>query len=597
MVGSRRLLPLLLVVNLGCFVDAVGVAASGGGGSGAGDGAGPSGGSPNGGGGGGQCDTPADCGTPGECESFTCEDGQCGRVEADPGTECGAAGHQCNERGECLAVDGERCAEGAECLSGFCADATCCDVACDADCQSCGTGACEPAAAGEDPESECGDGVCDGASGCAVGSTVNGSRFGSDSPSGIEGWVLDVGSNNAVTFGGNFRGSHAFGAATLSATLQDAFVARVGSSNQLVWATRLGGSLDEDVTAVAIAPDDSAVVTGYFTGTIGIGAANYSSAGGADLFIARLAPLTGVPSWSVAYGSGMDQLAAGVAIDSAGNIVVVGTFSGTLDFGDIELTSNASTQDIFVAKLSPAGAVIWAKRFGGTGSERGRDVAIRSDDSIVITGVLTGTTMIGGATLQDDSGGAYVAVLDPDGDALFADIIDGNEEQYAWTVAVSPDDSFALCGGLRGTSSFAGENLVSSGDFDALVAVWGPDNEQLWARRFGDAAAQTAWGIDFDPSGNLLVSGDMAGSADFGGGALTSAGGTDFWVAKFAGDGTHLWSRRYGDAVGQVNNALRAGPQGQPWILGWFFGSIDFGSNVLLTNQQERDTYLVQLSP
>jgi hypothetical protein len=62
--------------------------------------------------------------------------------------------------------DGDACDVGRECGSGFCADGVCCNIACDAKCQSCAIpgkeGTCTLAPPGTDPRRDCGHGgPCD----------------------------------------------------------------------------------------------------------------------------------------------------------------------------------------------------------------------------------------------------------------------------------------------------------------------------------------------------------------------------------------------------------------------------------------------------
>ena len=65
------------------------------------------------------------------------------------------------------------------------------------------------------------------------------------------------------------------------------------------------------------------------------------------------------------FGGTSDDIAYGVALDGSGNVVIVGQFQNTVDFGGGALTS-AGDRDIFVAKYSPSGAYLWARRYGST---------------------------------------------------------------------------------------------------------------------------------------------------------------------------------------------------------------------------------------
>ena len=57
--------------------------------------------------------------------------------------------------------------------------------------------------------------------------------------------------------------------------------------------------------------------------------------------------------------------------------------------------------------------------------------------------------------------------------------------------------------------------------------------EHLWSKRFGGTSIDTALSIAVDSGGNVLVTGWFDGTANFGGGDLTSAGFYDIFVAKF----------------------------------------------------------------
>jgi hypothetical protein len=54
-----------------------------------------------------------------------------------------------------------------------------------------------------------------------------------------------------------------------------------------------------------------------------------------------------------------------IALDNSGNVYVAGTFSGSLIIGTNQFVSAGGT-DIFIAKLNPSGEPIWSMVAGGT---------------------------------------------------------------------------------------------------------------------------------------------------------------------------------------------------------------------------------------
>ena len=120
------------------------------------------------------CDSPCT----GLCEACTAQ-GAClpAANGTDPKNDC--ADGTCDGQGNCKQVllqFGVACADSSECQTGFCVDGYCCENGCDGKCVSCdlpgSEGLCLAAAAGTDPESECGDYQCAGPQ-CATACTSN----------------------------------------------------------------------------------------------------------------------------------------------------------------------------------------------------------------------------------------------------------------------------------------------------------------------------------------------------------------------------------------------------------------------------------------
>lgn len=97
--------------------------------------------------------------------------------------------------------------------------------------------------------------------------------------------------------------------------------------------------------------------------------------------------------------------------------------------------------------------------------------------------------------------------------------------------------------------NFGGSSLTSAGGSDIFVAKFDAAGNHVWSKRFGGASDQYAERVAVDGSGNVFVTGYFFGTVDFGGGVLTNAGpfGWDAFLARFDAAGNHLWSKRFGD--------------------------------------------------
>jgi hypothetical protein len=157
---------------------------------------------------------------------------------------------------------------------------------------------------------------------------------------------------------------------------------------------RFGGVSNDQGLGVAVDSGDDVVLTGFFDGTMDFGGGPLTSAGGFDIFVAKLEG-DGSPVWSRRLGGTSLDQGLGVAVDSGDDVVLTGFFNGTVDFGDGPLTS-AGLADIFVAKYSASeGSHLWSRRFGSTSTDQGLGVAVDSGGDVVVTGAFADTVDFG----------------------------------------------------------------------------------------------------------------------------------------------------------------------------------------------------------
>jgi hypothetical protein len=162
---------------------------------------------------------------------------------------------------------------------------------------------------------------------------------------------VDASGNVLVT--GYFAGTMDLGGGPLtSAGNQDLFVAKLDPSGAHVWSKHFGDTGIQQGQSIAVDASGNVLVTGHFAGTMDLGGGPLTSTvGSLDLFVAKLDP-SGAHVWSKRFGDASDQVGQGIAADSAGNVLVTGFFNGAMDFGFGVITS-AGGNDIFVAKLTP----------------------------------------------------------------------------------------------------------------------------------------------------------------------------------------------------------------------------------------------------
>jgi hypothetical protein len=220
-------------------------------------------------------------------------------------------------------------------------------------------------------------------------------RAGEASGSVGRGIAIDSSGNAYIT--GNFSGTAEFGATTLtSAGQQDIYVAKVDSGGNFLWATRAGGTNYDIGNGISVDSSGNAYITGNFSGTAVFGATTLTSAGSEDIYVAKV-DSRGNFLWAKRAGGTSGGKGWGIAVDSSGNTYITGNFSGTAEFGATTLTS-AGGGDIYVAKVDSGGNFLWAKHVGGTRHDSGNGIAVDSSGKPYITGEFQGA-VFGATTL------------------------------------------------------------------------------------------------------------------------------------------------------------------------------------------------------
>jgi hypothetical protein len=122
----------------------------------------------------------------------------------------------------------------------------------------------------------------------------------------------------------------------------------------------------------------------------------------------------------------------------------------------------------------------------------------------------------------------------------------GPDTQNHLVLAVEPEGSVYVAGAFTGSFSWPGANELTTQEGmegrDVFLTHFDADGDHIFSFRFGDAADQEVTGIAADATGVVIV-GTFKGAVDFGGGPLQAAGGSSGFVARFAPDGKHAWSR------------------------------------------------------
>ena len=344
-------------------------------------------------------------------------------------------------------------------------------------------------------------------------------------------------------------------------------------------------------------------MTGYYhaSATFGQGEANQTiltSTGGQDIFVAKY-DSNGLLQWAkkITDAAGFGT---GIAVDGSGNSYVTGYFLNSATFAPGEANETIMTafgaNDVFIAKYSPTGALVWVKQAGSQFTDRGQAIAVDASGNIFLTGSFGSVATFGpgeaNETTLTASGLAedvFVARYNSSGLLQWARRAGGTSTDNGFGIAVDSLGNSYVTGIFSLSATFGpGEanqtTLVApvGGNQDVFVAKYGSNGSLAWAKRAGGLEHDRGLAVATDGAGNSYVTGSFRGNAVFAPAeaneiTLSSSGEEDIFVAKYGPTGALVWVKQPRGALTDIGLGIAADTLGNSYVTGYIRAETTFG--------------------
>lgn len=360
---------------------------------------------------------------------------------------------------------------------------------------------------------------------------------------------------------------------------QDLYVSKMDANGVIQWVYVTSGFYQNGANGVATDAQGDIYVTGYFHEThdfnAGAGTSNLTASGTSfDIFIMKI-NADGTFAWAQRVGNAGEDIGEAITIDADGNIIVTGSFIGTVDFNTGTGTSSLSTpngvRDAFVLKLDNAGTFIWAKAFTGVHTQHANDVITDPGGNIYVAGDFTGDSDFdpgtGVSTLSSafDDWKGYLCKLTSTG-------------TFAWVKTTNSEKTFGVALDANNNLVTAGWSVSGNNGDDIELRKYNAAGTQLWQVVLSSFLGEYATDVAVDGAGDVYITGIHIGTVDFDPGAgvaAVPATSYDPFICKLLADGTFGW------AVGPVGTDADGGGQiavsqaGSVFSTGYFLESLD----------------------
>ena len=385
------------------------------------------------------------------------------------------------------------------------------------------------------------------------------------------------------------------------------YISKCDASGNPIWMNAAGGDYYVYGNSLAVDGNKNLFIAGCFKGdSMVMGSLKlYNNSFGSDrknFFIAKLDSL-GNFVWLKGGTCIYDNYVNVVYTDDLDNLYITGSYSFTPMTVDTITLPSCSVEDVFIAKYTNNGDIVWAKSFQGMFYESSLGMAFDGLNNLYVGGMHPGNISMDVDTLF--GGGSYISKFDLDGNLIW--LKNGNIIMTG--MAANSIGDIYLCGNFGGTLILGSDTLVSAGSGDFVLAKHDSSGNLIWGKSVGGFKNDYCTNVTTDPFGNAYIAGHyFSDSISIEGNTYDNQSGasvsSDLLYIKFDSVGQIKWVQETGGLAYDWNGGLSFNEaSGSLCAIGSFqspyidFGSASFTNSGISLSGTRADIFLCSMSP
>ncbi|MEO8151249.1 MAG: T9SS type A sorting domain-containing protein [Bacteroidia bacterium] len=403
---------------------------------------------------------------------------------------------------------------------------------------------------------------------------------------------------------GNFQNTVTFGSYTLigQAVATNTFFAKYDALGNIQWLQQISGGQNAPGAVAYSAAQNCIYVVGKFFGTISLGAATLTTYGNNDCFFARY-DLNGNCVWAVKAGSINGDWVDDVDCDPSGNLIATGIAQTGAIFGSFVMPSHPLSQT-FTTSVSPSGNFQWLTiscyTLGSGAAAPYPSVKTDAASNIYITGLYNSTCVFGSQTFTalglSSNNNIFLQMLSPSGNILWTISIGGTSGSESTAIATDLSGNVYLTGDFFGTADFGGISKTSLGGLDIFVAKYRNTGSLTWVQQFGSTFNEVGKSVELFPNGNIVVAGYFNTALSFGSYNITGSGNNDGYVSLLNTSGIPYWAQAFGGTLSDQFGCAVPDANMNIYCTGYFNGTAFYGG-IPLTTSGNIDASIIKIVP
>jgi len=376
-----------------------------------------------------------------------------------------------------------------------------------------------------------------------------------------------------------------------------------------------GGTGDDKAYALTVDKNGNFYIVGEYMSqsmTLGTSVLTNANKTSTNLFVTKV-DASGNVIWAKGFGEFGKDDAKCVTTDATGNVYIGGSFNSdsiSFDGGTTYLKNSCQGcgwEDLFFAKFSSTGSLIWAKKAGGADWEYAKGIAVDNNNNVYVTGNFTSDTIYFDSLMISDTNNTseiFLAKYNSAGKLIWVKNYGKSLFNESNGVVCDNSGNIYITGTFEELSLNLGtQNLLNNGNNDVFLIKFGSAGNVLWAKNAGSSHAEYGKAITMDAAGNVYITGEFA-SDDITFGAYQilnkaqAANTIDIYVAKFSPDGTAQYAKSFGGVGDEYVSAIAIDGNNNAYVIGSFSGSkLEADTRYLWnSNSNVGEIYMIKLS-
>lgn len=237
------------------------------------------------------------------------------------------------------------------------------------------------------------------------------------------------------------------------------------------WGMNPTGSMKEYPASLQTLGNGQVAAMGTFQGSLQWGTESIVTPGAQDNVFLLLADENGNPRIGRKGGGMSIDRVISSAKDSKNNVWMTGVFSGTLVIGMDTLVSDAG-DDIFLAKFDENGNPRIGRKGGGMSIDRVSGITVDKNDNVYLTGLFSEKIVFGSVAVEASvPDELYVFKFDENGNPRIGRKGGGMSIDRVSGITVDKDDNVQVVGSLKGTFQMDNTFATTSNGNESMFAV------------------------------------------------------------------------------------------------------------------------------